>query len=611
MDFTTSPDYDTQKFKCPYCFFEMTHKDVLFRANTGFTAEELEEEDDSGFTMVSSNADRRKSQDLEIKRLFRRYDDETSFSSDKKLDEPLIQFWKSCGGSSGYVNADPKWDYPHIDPKDQSTFQQMIRMDTQAGGQTPGPDGFVRDSDGFILRVFDRFSNSALPMTRLCPHCHNPLPLPDYGKFPVIFIGVVGITSAGKTVYINQVLTHFTTFMYRSGYVLGPAAINVNKNEVVRQNAPLPSSTDDKVMRRPLAASLHRENDPSQGVTIVFYDIAGENCVPPDDTLPPSIKQEKLDRQAIIGQFISHCDGLIFLIDPEQVPVFSRSTAGLDSHAEDVQKVINVVTLLRSSWEDIPVSVVLTKSDLLKKNLDSNSLIFCNCGTTDQNGNPIIGFNREEFTKINRQLSEQFNANAYNIVASMNSFPQKAYFAVSAITCGVENRFEKHQNLYSFTGDNYQKFKSLIEWVHAWNSRSPESRAHYHPCPVRDVNGNPISFPCESAVTAENTAGITTEIFAESIQGGYVDRIQLDFWEIASESINPIGYPIADPNPKRIEEPLKWILWQKRLLAPSFVPSPAPTKRLLEFQGSYQRRLDAWQVENQENELRFYRGDDT
>ena len=440
MDFTTSPDYDTQKFKCPYCFFEMTHKDVLFRANTGFTAEELEEEDDSGFTMVSSNADRRKSQDLEIKRLFRRYDDETSFSSDKKLDEPLIQFWKSCGGSSGYVNADPKWDYPHIDPKDQSTFQQMIRMDTQAGGQTPGPDGFVRDSDGFILRVFDRFSNSALPMTRLCPHCHNPLPLPDYGKFPVIFIGVVGITSAGKTVYINQVLTHFTTFMYRSGYVLGPAAINVNKNEVVRQNAPLPSSTDDKVMRRPLAASLHRENDPSQGVTIVFYDIAGENCVPPDDTLPPSIKQEKLDRQAIIGQFISHCDGLIFLIDPEQVPVFSRSTAGLDSHAEDVQKVINVVTLLRSSWEDIPVSVVLTKSDLLKKYLDSNSLIFCNCGTTDQNGAPIIGFNRSEFVQIHRQLSEQFNANAYNIVASMNSFPQKAYFAVSAITCGVENR---------------------------------------------------------------------------------------------------------------------------------------------------------------------------
>lgn len=611
MDFDTAPNYDTQKFKCPYCFFEMTHKDVLFRANTGFTAEELEEEDDSGFTMVSSNADRRKDQDLALKRLFRRYDDETSFSSDKKLDEPLIDFWKSCGGSSGYVNADPKWDYPHIDPKDQETFQKMIRLDTQAGGQTPGPDGFVRDSDGFILRVFDRFSNSALPMTRLCPHCHNPLPLPDYGKFPVIFIGVVGITSAGKTVYINQVLTHFTTFMYRSGYVLGPAALNVNKNEVVRQNAPLPSSTDDKVMRRPLAASLHQESNPSRGITIVFYDIAGENCVPPDDNLPPNIKQEKLDRQAIIGQFISHCDGLIFLIDPEQVPVFARSNAGLDSHAEDVQKVINVVTLLRSSWEDIPVSVVLTKSDLLKKYLDSNSLIFCNCGITNPNGEPIIGFNREEFSKIHRQLSEKFNANAYNIVASMNTFPQKAYFAVSAITCGVENRFEKHQNLYSFTGDNYQKFKSLIEWVHEWNSRSPESRAHYHPCPVRDVNGAPISFPYESSVTAENASGITTEIFAESIQGGYVDRIQLDFWEIASESINPIGFPIADPNPKRIEEPLKWILWQKRLLAPFFTPSPPPAQKFLESQKKYQLRLDAWEAENQENELRFYRGDDT
>lgn len=589
------PNYENNHFKCPYCFGEMTHSEVIFRANTGFSQEDLEQ-DDSGFTMISSNQDRKRSSDLELKRLFRRYDDESSYSDSPKLDEPLIRFWKDRGGSSGYVNADPNWDYPHIDPRSPDEFRKMVLMEPR-GALKPDPDGFIRDKDGFITRVIDRYSDSAAQMTRLCPHCHNPLPLPDYGKYPIIFISVVGITGAGKTVYLNQLLTRFATVIQNTGYRMGPAALAVN--ELVMENHPLPSSTDDRIMRRPLAVSLTRENNPQDGMTIVFYDIAGENCVDSIDS------KGNVKDSTTIGHFIAYCDALMFLIDPDQVPIFAPVAV---SKAKNVQSVIDVVNRIRSalnpdhpSWDDIPVAAVLTKSDLLRGKLSADSPIFQHLSSSEQKG-----FNRSDFYTIHQQLFDRFAENAVDIAASMSAFAQKAYFAVSAITCGVENRFEKYQNIYSFTAENDKKFKSLIDWSREWNKRSPEEREHFSPCPVLDVNGQPILFAYDTPITQETTANITTEIFAESIQNGHVDRIHLDFWEIASESINPIGYPTAPPNPRRIAEPIRWILWKKRFMAPYFNPSLPPKKGFFESAKRYEQRMAEWRTQNTIDEQRFY-----
>ena len=92
------------------------------------------------------------------------------------------------------------------------------RLDPDANGV--GADGLVRDQDGFAIRVYDRYSDRATPVTRLCPHCHNPLPLPNYGKYPTIFISVVGITTCGKTVYLNQLLTRLAMAMQNTGYYI-------------------------------------------------------------------------------------------------------------------------------------------------------------------------------------------------------------------------------------------------------------------------------------------------------------------------------------------------------------------------------------------------------
>lgn len=252
------------KIKCPYCFEEFESDKVLFRANTGFTQEELDREE-----FTSGDVD-------EHKRLFVKF-------SQRNPDE---------------------------------------KLDPDANGV--GADGLVRDQDGFAIRVYDRYSDRATPVTRLCPHCHNPLPLPNYGKYPTIFISVVGITTCGKTVYLNQLLTRLAMAMQNTGYYITENNLPDFK-ENVEANMPLPGSTDDSVMRRPLAVNLVDQNDRSKAFTIVFYDIAGENCVKWNDDYAKLGDQDSRNSRAKegIASFIARADGLMLLVDPNQVPGFS------------------------------------------------------------------------------------------------------------------------------------------------------------------------------------------------------------------------------------------------------------------------------------------------
>ena len=51
---------------------------------------------------------------------------------------------------------------------------------------------------------------------RVCPYCHNPLPM-GFGKHRVKNISIIGITGAGKTVYISQLLKGMTEYAAKSG----------------------------------------------------------------------------------------------------------------------------------------------------------------------------------------------------------------------------------------------------------------------------------------------------------------------------------------------------------------------------------------------------------
>ena len=584
--------YGDYEIICPYCFFRFSHDQAIFRSNTGFDQSELDLGDNFGgggllggnqFGSVSDS-----------RHLFRKFDDETSFSSDKKLDTALIHFWKELGGSSGYIHMDKRWNYPHIDPSKPEEFREMISYEP-AGRYHPGPDGFVRDRDGFIIRVLDKYSAPHIPMTRLCPECHNPLPLPDYGKYPVIFISVVGVTGAGKTVYLNQLLTKFSEVVAGTGYRVGPNNLDA-VGESVCPGSPLPGSTDDKMMRRPLAVSLLSKdpNSPADGLTIVFYDIAGENCV--NEQGNPDTARAK----STIGHFIASCHGLIFLIDPEQLPPFATGSIVRPS---DIGNVVSVMSVLRqmndqeSTWDNVPVAVTIAKSDKLRNcaSIDKSNPIF-------SYGNQADMFDRDEIMGIGDYLSTFLNSNAKAVIAPLDSFRRQSFFAVSAITCGVESRFEKYQNMYILDNENEHLFYTLRRWVEGWNRRTPENRQYYMKCPVQTKDGQEISFPYDTVITKQNAAGLITEVVAVST---HADPIYLSLWDCAAE-VNLTSYPVADPSPRRVGDPLKWILWKRGLIGPYFNPELPRRKKAFESRKHYDEYLVQLETQNFVNSRLFY-----
>ncbi len=574
--------------KCPYCFHEFRQEHTIFRAHTAFDRSELEmgDNDDMGGLLGRAVA---RSEERNPKELFLRFD----AADGKNPDTKLVKFWKDRGGSSGYETVDNTWDHPHIDPQSED-YENMICWEPR-GADIPDNDGFVRDSDGFILRVLDKYADSPKPMERLCPSCHNPMPLADYGKFPVKFISVVGITGAGKTVFLNQLLTQFAGEIDKRDFCVTTSNLDAI-GESVGPRLPLPAATDDKIMRRPLAVTLRKRGGGiNEHLTLVFYDIAGENCVNVDGD--PDVARAR----STIGMFIAFCDAMIFLLDPEQIPAFANGS----DRPNNISNVVSVMSTIRATmnsnapdWKDIPVAVCLAKSDKLSHSphIPESSPIF----THATRGVP--GFNRDEHMEIHKFLKTFLKNNAHGVIAPLNTFHCSSFFAVSAITCGVESRFEKYMNQYILDDENGRKFHNLRGWVDGWNSRTAENREHYRDCPVRCEDGSEIRFPTSKGITKGEAEGIITEIRADSEEG---KPIHLTLWDVAA-GVNLIGYPVSEPSPRRIGEPLKWILWKLGMIGPYYMPGDPPRRRPLQSQRAYNERMEAYYAKEERERRKFY-----
>ena len=596
---------DNRDIICPYCFKKFKQTQTVFRSNyvyagnSGLGGRRKNSLIDDGTSDADSSDD--------DQMLFSRYEGPYSRAA-SKVDEKLESFWENRGQGSGFVTYDPKWFYPHIDPADTSTFNRMTKRE-------PGitdDRGFVRDKDGWIVRVLQKYGNNDLPMDKLCPHCHNPLPFSTYGKYPVKFISIVGIRGSGKTVYLYELLSRFPSVIKHTGYTMGETTFpKGNGDDRVAKSYPLPASTDDKTMRRPQAfvmrKSKARQDDST--FTIVFYDIAGENCVP-----PKTVGAQNTNENAI-STFLAYSDGLLFLIDPEQVPIF----ASTENKVDEIQSVINLVNSIRPavntdnpSWDNVPVAAVLTKSDKLKNATDVDRLIFQHI-SYEENGRAITDFNRKEFTSISRALRSEFINNASQIEDSLSAFKDWAYFAVSAITCGVESRFEKMKNTYILDPENDRKFHYAREWCDGWNARDLFERGpqYYPDCPITDINGNHIPMQDEyidKKTDDPEIAGIETSIQGYTVfPGGIQKTINLTMGDVTKD-VNLLGYPSDEPNPRRVEEPFLWILWQLGLLGPEFPHTEPPQRRHFppETKRAYEARLDEWSQLEKTREKKFY-----
>ena len=202
-----------------------------------------------------------------------RYQDWEFFA---ETDDPeYTAFWANFNGTTEYNPADDvlrvkAYRRRILDPS-LAEHRRFIR--TQSDG-TP----YIRDSQGMVTQI--ELISGEKCNRRVCCHCHNPLP-DNYGKNNVKFASVIGITGAGKTVYLSQLLRRMRSYSVKVGLnaIVNNTGVRtfLEKNSIAA-NTPLPGSTPAQQFQQPLFYEMVRDAQDHGRITetFVLYDVAGE-----------------------------------------------------------------------------------------------------------------------------------------------------------------------------------------------------------------------------------------------------------------------------------------------------------------------------------------------
>lgn len=402
------PQIRAGQIKCPYCFKEFGNDEVHFKAMTlkeGNVRGSMQDDfgvegEDEDFELFGSTEKKESEEtvDKSVAELF-----------EEKEDAQFKGFWEN------YAN-ELDWSYKN--------YPVITREDTRMMQGT-----YHKDAEGFVDSVTDFYGMES--RERICPFCHNPLP-PNYGKYQVHFIATVGITSSGKTVYLSQLLKRMDEYMAEVGLgTLDMTAANTKflKEHPVKMDVPLPQGTPPGALSDPLFyVVLDRKGNKNIYHTLVFYDVAGENCVEADQMLR-------------YGPFIRNADGIIMILDPDQ---FSEISNDID---EDVMGPKAVLQAMFSSFlsaknvggrTNVPLALALSKSDKLENSelFNSNSNLFRHIIYNERRPGFDLQQYKNAWGEIRRFLQNQ--PEGKGMLAVMNNcFANTGLFAFSALNCDV------------------------------------------------------------------------------------------------------------------------------------------------------------------------------
>lgn len=391
---------DFENIKCPYCFKTFKHTEVNFRSATAFNEVDLdpmgrgETLEEIEFNMTDGDEKTKRINGYLLRERFLIKDD-----------EKYNEFWSKFGSTSEINTGinDSILDYrrPILDPKDHELV----------------PHGPIEDEDGFVYKVEDCFGHES--RNRVCPHCHNPLPL-NYGKFPVKFLSVIGIESCGKTVFLSKLIENIGNYAAKLNMVALPASASSRKfikDNKIAKDMPLPGATPVQYLSQPLFYSLeYNHNNVHENRMFVIYDIAGESCKDANKVLD-------------YAKFVENSDGLLILLDPNQFKVLGGKAPGL---------LENILSTLRSIFTTrdlvkIPLALCISKSDIMRPLNLLPSICFDDVKTVKREK-----FCAKDYNIISRHLSELFESNEPSIkVALENRYRNFNYFAFTTLNCEV------------------------------------------------------------------------------------------------------------------------------------------------------------------------------
>lgn len=298
------------------------------------------------------------------------------------------------------------------------------------------PEEYKRKADGVLVEIIDRFGVPT--RRRLCPRCHNELPL-TAGKVPSSIISIVGASQVGKSVYMTSLihtLQNFTANNFNAACL--PVSVEVSKRfrelyeDPIYERGDLLTTTRATAKQEPLMFRFKFKDDSKPPVTLVFFDVAGEGMVDKD----------YLD---IFAAHIKNSAGILFLVDPLQIRTIRNKMSIMNegvhgdftSQYDEPREVIislfeNFIGNQEKGRTGIPTALVLTKSDMLKilagdDYIKENSNVFSNVTHRER-------FDLNEFQNINGEVKRFLNnVDRAFIDAVEVHFNNTAYFAVSAL----------------------------------------------------------------------------------------------------------------------------------------------------------------------------------
>lgn len=319
-----------------------------------------------------------------------------------------------------------------------------------------------------------------MPEEAICPSCGDTVrqrvcPAPECGKqlpktideFEDYIIAIIGAKNAGKSHYIcmlkEEIEKRIGSAFHCSLSALTDTTINRYRHDFyipvfdeLRTIGGTRSATTDEMVRTPMIYMLSFFEKAKQNwlgkllgqkgqyvttkvVTLVFFDTAGED-----------LNQEDVMSQ--VNKYIYNSSGIIFLLDPLQLPAV-RQQLGLSGRPADSAYIEDLIdrtaNLIRKAKNipsdkaiDIPLAVTFSKMDAITGLLDSNNPL-------DKQSKHITEgrFSRSDFNSVNTQmqllLEEWGQAGFINKVRG--SFASHAYFGVSALGCDPQDNKLPHE----------------------------------------------------------------------------------------------------------------------------------------------------------------------
>ena len=393
-----------KKIRCPYCFEEFAHDEVHFRIAEGTCEYAKDKSVKKGDTVDTEKFSR--------------------FLKSGEIDQKFEKVWGSSRGGMPDFSVEDLFYVPWVD---QSNKADMIVGD------------YITDADGFVEKIEDKCSH--LPSyTRICPNCHNKLPL-HYGKNPQKFISVLGVSASGKTVYLKQLLSKLTDSL--EGGILSHVngsyvdiGLPVDDESSITLDKPLPDSTKDLNFKIPNFITLtFKKDNVLTTYDFVIYDVAGEILV--------NLAKNNRNKFDFFAGYIKKSDAIITLIEPKQLVSNPRPEYPASEMISTLYKVFG-------GHVQVPTAITISKSDLLlssefyKEKLNPNGTFF--------NENSIITknipwdstkkyFYADVYTMLSAQLRKFYTAKANPFYESVNQqIADSSFFAVSSLFDGVDQK---------------------------------------------------------------------------------------------------------------------------------------------------------------------------